>query len=62
MTLGTGAGNTRLYCYIGATDTAYVVLVVGAGDITIDADTAFDGDTQLPSAFKVNVAVYGANT
>jgi hypothetical protein len=62
MTRGTGAGNTRLYCYIGATDTAYVVLVVGAVDITIDTDTAFDGDALLPSAFKVNVAVYGDNT
>jgi hypothetical protein len=49
-----------MYCYVGAPNSVYVVLSVGAADITVDTDAEFDGDSELASSFKVNIAVYGS--
>jgi hypothetical protein len=59
MTIGSGTGNSRLYCYVGTANTVYVVLVIGASDITLDTDTAFDADANLASSLAMNIAVYG---
>jgi hypothetical protein len=49
-----------MYCYVGMANQVYVVLVVGAIDITVDTDAEFDGDAELASSFPVNIATYGS--
>jgi hypothetical protein len=51
-----------MYCYVGAADSVYVVLAVGALDITVGAGTAFTADATLASSLPVNIAVYGDAT
>jgi hypothetical protein len=62
ITTGSGAGNCKMYCYVGAANTVYVVLAIGALDIIVGDGTAFTADATLANSLPVNIAVYGVSS
>jgi hypothetical protein len=51
-----------MYCYVGAANTVYVVLAIGALDIIVGDGTAFTADATLANSLPVNIAVYGVSS